>query len=274
MDGRPAHVADQFRGGVAGAHCDGLDLTITGCCQLGEQQAPLPDTITHRFERLAAAVGPAGIDLHVTCWAEHVASPWWLPCQACASGFRRLSLGPPPDKTHQHRLPAPGPSHCGLPRLTSRLDGGLLRDFVHNSVHKRQQEGLSGNRKRPLTCEIGSGGRDLNLRPLGYEHYDTHLRCLGRSLPDALTSEARGLPVSRGQTLDLRFSAGLSSPRSVPVMVQCRRPSRSDSGGPKMNRSLSPSVSEFPVPPAVSLLPALPNRRSRVVRHKRHVKDP
>ena len=28
----------------------------------------------------------------------------------------------------------------------------------------------------------------MNLRPLGYEHYDARLRHLGRSLPDAVTS--------------------------------------------------------------------------------------
>src|SRR5579863_6818317 len=35
---------------------------------------------------------------------------------------------------------------------------------------------------------IGSGGRDLNPRPLGYEPYDVRLRRLGSSLVTALTS--------------------------------------------------------------------------------------
>jgi hypothetical protein len=55
----------------------------------------------------------------------------------------------------------------------------------------------------------GSGGRDLNLRPLGYETYDARLRCLGPSPVTALTSA------------DLRREVCLGLPR-----LPCLSPSR------------------------------------------------
>ncbi len=59
-----------------------------------------------------------------------------------------------------------------------------------------EQEGVCDLRK-------WQRGQDLNLRPLGHEHHDARLRCPGLSLLDALTSEAREFPVSRGRLVFL-----------------------------------------------------------------------
>jgi hypothetical protein len=82
----------------------------------------------------------------------------------------------------------------------------------------------------------------LNRPSLGYEHHDARLRHLVRSLPDALTSGQEGSSSPAGRLvfrvracstasrlqiglqnrfLDLRFSAGLSSPRLLPLIVRC-----------------------------------------------------
>ena len=58
---------------------------------------------------------------------------------------------------------------------------------------RRTQIRLQTTSKRPVLCsepasDLGSGGQDLNLRPLGYERYDVGLWRLGQSLADAVTS--------------------------------------------------------------------------------------
>ena len=51
----------------------------------------------------------------------------------------------------QELLPVEGRSRGTWPEGRAPL--------VYKHVYKRQQEGPFRNRKRPLTCEIGSGGR-------------------------------------------------------------------------------------------------------------------
>ena len=100
----------------------------------------------------------------------------------------------------QGRQVAPRPART----VTVRRDSPA--DLVDHSLTRRSEARPGKSRIRPLTCTFfGSGGQDLNLRPLGYE-------------------PSVGLPSSKSQSGYLFYPSTASncSARLTPARIPCR----------------------------------------------------